>query len=82
MDIIAQTRELIVENSSLEADAVIDPDADLFAAGLSSLDCVRILLAVEDELDLEIPEDLINRELFSTVNKLSAAVTDLQGVSA
>ncbi|MFT4048261.1 MAG: acyl carrier protein [Solirubrobacterales bacterium] len=72
-------RDLIVENSSLEAGTIDSDSADLFAAGLSSLDCVRILLAIEDEFDIELPEDVINRELFSTVEKLSAAVTNAVG---
>jgi acyl carrier protein len=75
-------RELIVENSSLEAGAIESDGADLFAAGLSSLDCVRILLAIEDEFDIELAEDIINRELFSTVEKLASAVSDAVGTRA
>lgn len=79
MESTEQMRELIVDNSSLEAGDVVDESADLFAAGLSSLDCVRILLAIEDEFDIELAEDIINRELFSTVAKLSAAVSSAVG---
>lgn len=77
-----QLGELIVENSGLEAADVASSAGDLYAAGLSSLDCVRILLAVEDEFDLELPEEVINRELFSSVEKLTAAVNDAIGAAA
>lgn len=82
MDITTQIQELIPENSSLEATDVADVDADLFAAGLSSLDCVRVLLAVEDELDVELPSEKIDREMFSSVNKLVAAVSEVIGATA
>jgi acyl carrier protein len=72
---------LIADNSSLEAADVASAENDLFAAGLSSLDCVRILLAIEDEFDIELPEEIINRELFSTVEKLSAAVQNATGAA-
>ncbi len=82
METTDQIRDLIVDNSSLSASDVSDASADLFAAGLSSLDCVRILLAVEDELELELPEELINRELFTTVANLAAAVKEILGAAA
>ncbi len=82
MAIQQQIQEMIAENSGLEAADVADADADLFAAGLSSLDCVRVLLAIEDELDLELPSEKIDREMFSTVNKLTAAVTEALGATA
>ncbi len=82
MELQQQIQEMIAENSGLEAADVADVDADLFAAGLSSLDCVRVLLAIEDELDLELPSEKIDREMFSTVNKLTAAVTEALGATA
>lgn len=80
METQQQIQQLIAENSALSANDATDPNADLFAAGLSSLDCVRILLAVEDEFDIELPEEIINRELFSTVANLASVVSDVAGI--
>jgi acyl carrier protein len=77
-----QLRDLVVENSSLASEDLASPAGDLFEAGLSSLDCVRILLAIEDDFDLELPEEIINRELFSSVENLAAAVDDAVGSRA
>jgi acyl carrier protein len=72
-------RGLIAENSGVVlVDSISDTD-DLFAAGLQSLDCVRILVAVEDEFDIELPNEIIERKLFCTVQNLSEAVTGLLG---
>lgn len=82
MEIIDQMNALIAENSALTPEDVGGSADDLFAAGLSSLDCVRILLAIEDEFEIELDQEIINRELFSSVEKLCAAVSDAIGASA
>jgi acyl carrier protein len=69
-------RGLIAENSELELNDDISNDDDLFAAGMQSLDCVRILVAVEDEFEIEIPNDRIDRSIFSSVANLTAVVAE------
>lgn len=81
LEIDQQICEIVADNSALSLDDVTAA-ANLFDAGLSSLECVRILLAVEDEFNIELPEDVINRELFSNVANLRAAVDQALGVSA
>jgi acyl carrier protein len=72
----SEIRDLIAENSELELTEAISDDDDLFAAGMQSLDCVRILVAVEDEFEIEIPNDRIDRSIFSSVSNLSATVAE------
>lgn len=80
-EILAKVRELVSENSGLQlSDAFGDSD-DLFAAGLQSLHCVRVLLAIEDDFEIEIPQDKIDRELFSSIDNLAAAVVAEIGAS-
>ncbi|CDY79890.1 Acyl carrier protein [Caballeronia glathei] len=69
--------------------AQIDPqantltdDADLYAAGLSSLATVHVMLAIEDEFGIEIPDRMLTRRLFSSINSLAAAVAELQQAQA
>lgn len=52
----------------------IGPETDLWAAGMSSLQSVNVMLAVETEFDVELPESLLVRTTFSSVARLSAAV--------
>jgi acyl carrier protein len=72
----ASVRDLIAENSELELTDAISNDDDLFAAGMQSLDCVRILVAVEDEFEIELPNDRIDRSIFSGVTNLTAVVAE------
>jgi acyl carrier protein len=50
---------------------------NLYDAGLSSLSTVKILMAIEREFGIELPDDMLTRELFSSVDSLSRAVTGL-----
>lgn len=43
---------------------------------MQSLDCVRILVAVEDEFEIELPNDRIDRSIFSSVTNLTAVVAE------
>ncbi|MGH2959459.1 MAG: phosphopantetheine-binding protein [Solirubrobacterales bacterium] len=72
----SSVRDLIAENSELELTEAISNDDDLFAAGMQSLDCVRILVAVEDEFEIELPNDRIDRSIFSSVTNLTAVVAE------
>lgn len=71
-EILAQWADLDVSVESL-AD-----DANLYDAGLSSLATVKILMALESAFDIEIPDEWLTRELFSSIATLSRAVAQLQ----
>ena len=49
---------------------------------MQSLDCVRILVAVEDEFEIEIPNDRIDRSIFASVANLSETVSEFLPVGA
>jgi holo-[acyl-carrier protein] synthase len=51
---------------------------DLYRAGLTSHATVNVMLALEDELDLEFPDELLTRETFSSIDALEAAAKSLQ----
>ena len=53
-------------------------DADLFAAGLSSLATVNVMLAVEDEFGVEFPDCLLSRRSFHSIAALLGVVAELQ----
>jgi acyl carrier protein len=57
-------------------------DADLYEAGLSSFATVHLMLTLEDEFDIEIPDRMLTRRLFSTIDSMAAAVTELQRAKA
>ena len=53
-------------------------DADLYAAGLQSLATVRLMLAIENAFDIELPDHLLNRQTFASINSLAAAIRTVQ----
>lgn len=60
-----------------------DPDeleagADLYQAGLTSYTSVSVMLALEDALNVEFPDAMLNRALFSTIANIEQAVTQLR----
>jgi acyl carrier protein len=54
------------------------PDADLRAAGLTSLDMVNLTLAVEGEFDVFIPAEQMTPEHFRSISTLGALVSGLE----
>ena len=60
-------RRILSESARLDVpvDSLTD-DADLYAAGLSSLATVHLMLAMEDEFNVEIPDRMLTRRLFSS----------------
>ncbi|MDQ0143024.1 acyl carrier protein [Cupriavidus necator] len=51
---------------------------DLYAAGLSSLATVHVMLALENAFDIEIPDQMLTRQLFRSVDALAAAVEQIR----
>lgn len=56
----------------------IGRDDDLAESGLSSLDLVNLMLAVEAEFDLSVPEREMRPENFRSIARIEALVCGLQ----
>jgi acyl carrier protein len=73
-------RQVIAESGVLPIEvAVLRDDDDLFEAGMTSHASVMLMLALEDEFEIEFPERMLSRSVFRTVSTLSAAVGELTG---
>ena len=58
-------------------DRAVGADEDLAEAGLSSLDTVNLMLAVEAEFDVKIPDRDMTPANFRTVARIGALVSTL-----
>ncbi|WP_417688228.1 acyl carrier protein [Roseibium sp.] len=69
----SKIRELLAKHGGLPVavDTLAD-SADLYEAGLTSFASVQLMLALEEEFDVEIPENLLTRKSFSSI----AAIAD------
>lgn len=76
--IIGVVQRLLAERS---IDHLVQPEEDLREAGLSSLDMVTLVLSVEAEFDLMVPEVAIAPSNFRSVASISRLVGSLQKTS-
>ncbi len=77
-EIEPRVRSLLLPVLGASADGVdIDAEADLWQSGLDSLGSVSLMVALEDEFDIEFPDTLLTRDTFSSVNRIVAAVNNL-----
>jgi acyl carrier protein len=71
-------RLIIAQHASLTVpvEHLADGD-DLYTYGLSSLATVELMLAIEDAYDIELPERLLVRSTFESIDAISEAVTGI-----
>lgn len=75
-------RGILAESGRLAVPVATLRDADsLFAAGLSSMATVTVMLALEDRFGVEIPDRLLTRRSFESIATIRAMLAEL-GVAA
>ena len=73
-----RVREVVAKHARLAVDIATLSDADdLYRAGLTSHASVNLMLALEDEFDLEFPERLLRRQTFQSVAAIGEALEQL-----
>jgi len=65
-----------IQNDILLRDDPLATDEDLFEAGFDSMSLSRVLVFVEEEFGVTIPDHEVVIEEVSTLDKLSAFVTE------
>jgi acyl carrier protein len=71
-------RRILQEHAKLSADALTLPeDADLYQAGLRSHASVNVMLALEENFDVEFPDHLLKRSVFESIAAIRAAIDQL-----
>ena len=68
-------RSILREQGTMPVDVdSLEPDTDLYAAGLTSLASVDLMLAVEQGFDFVFPDEAINRRTFRSIQSIAAVV--------
>jgi acyl carrier protein len=74
-----EIRDIIQNHARLSADVgTLTDTSDLYAAGLTSLTTVNLMLALEDHFDIEFPDKMLVRKTFESIQSLSEAVDALK----
>ena len=79
----AEIRQVLRDHARLaiEVDSLAD-DADLFRAGMTSHASVSLMLALEDTFDVEFPDAMLKRGVFTSVSSIGDAIGSLQAQAA
>lgn len=73
-------RAVVAKHARLAVDvSALTDNSDLYEAGLTSLTTVNLMLAVEDEFDIEFPDKKLGRKTFESIRSLSEVVEELLG---
>ena len=75
-------KTVLRDHGRLNKDAMsLNPDVDLYQAGLTSHASVNVMLGLEGLFDIEFPDQMLNRSVFSSVQAIRSALLEL-GVAA
>ena len=79
-----QIRRILRDHGRLPGDLdALPEDADLFQAGMTSHASVNVMLALEEEFDIEFPDAMLRRGVFESIASIRAAIQQLRdGVAA
>ncbi len=57
-DVLERVKKIVVENLDVEGDKVTEPASFIDDLGADSLDLVELVMAFEEEFNIEIPDDV------------------------
>ena len=75
---ITEIRQILKEHGRLASDATtLADDADLYQAGMTSHASVNVMLALEAQFDVEFPDSMLKRGVFSSITTIREALETL-----
>lgn len=73
-------RSILSEYAHLPVDvSKLDDNDDLYQAGMTSHSSVNVMLALEDDFEVEFPESMLTKGTFESVAAIRTALGDLIG---
>jgi acyl carrier protein len=74
----ATIRAVLRDHGRLRQDvAVLDAGADLYQSGMTSHASVNVMLALEGAFDVEFPDHMLKRNVFSSIASIRRALDEL-----
>lgn len=78
IDTLPRIRRILKEHGRLSKDVeTLSVDDDLNQAGLTSHASVNIMLALEGEFDIEFPDAMLRRNIFSSLASIQTALKEM-----
>jgi acyl carrier protein len=76
-DVLARVQKIVIEHLDVEADKVTEKASFIDDLGADSLDNVELVMAFEEEFDIEIPDDAA--EHIQTVGDATKFISEKTG---
>ena len=77
---IDRIRSLLAQHPMIPLNfSAIADNENLYDAGLTSFASVQMMLALEEEFDIEFPDEALKKSTFASISNIEAVVTDLTG---
>ena len=78
IDFEPQIRQVLRDHGRLNRDVSdLGPDADLYQTGMTSHASVNVMLALEGAFDVEFPDHMLKRSVFSSIASIRQALAEL-----
>ena len=76
-------RSILADHARLNVDVAGLADGDdLYQAGMTSHASVQVMLALEDEFDVEFPDAMLKRSVFESIANMAEAIATLTSEEA
>jgi acyl carrier protein len=73
-----QIREVLAAHGRMAIDPrEVDDQADLYELGLTSHASVDVMLALEEEFDIEFPDEVLKKSTFESVHNIAHVIEGL-----
>lgn len=73
-----QIRAILAEHGRLTTPVeTLEDTSDLYHSGLTSLATVGLMLALEDEFDIEFPDSALSRKTFTSIESIAEVIEEL-----
>ena len=73
-----QIKTVLRDHGRLNKDSIaLSHDADLYQAGLTSHASVNVMLGLEGLFDIEFPDQMLTRSVFSSIQSIRSALVEL-----
>ncbi len=74
----SRIRNVLKEHGRLSTDSATLPEQqDLYQAGMTSHASVNVMLALEGEFDVEFPDHMLKRNVFTSIASIRSAIDEL-----
>jgi acyl carrier protein len=71
-------RQILAQHARLGDLQSLTDSADLYQAGMTSHASVNVMLALENEFEIEFPDHMLKRSVFESVDAIAEAVEEVR----